>query len=96
MASVICDFKKTESAEKLIRGLRNFFPDTNFAVDGDKITGESSLSHFTYLCDVQQSIVCAALKKDEEIKLDKMAMHAGIIAPCDGSPLGCITIRRAG
>lgn len=94
MAFVVCDFKRTESSEKLIRDLKRFFPDAEFAADGDKITGESSLSHFTYLCGVQQSVVCAELGKAAEIRLDKMAMHAGIIAPCDGSPLGCVRITK--
>lgn len=92
MAFIECDLKRTENADRLIRDLKKFFPDADFKESGSSIKGESSLSRFKEICDEQKTSVCSELLDSGESRLDKMAMHAGIIAPCDEAPLGCVRI----
>ncbi|MEM0372317.1 MAG: hypothetical protein QXO69_00525 [archaeon] len=95
MFKISCDLMRTEDASKLKEMLKNFFPDAEFSANGGEIVGLSSLSHFKELCERQNSMAFAELRRAGKVSLDKMAMHAGVIAPCDEAPLGCVTIKKA-
>jgi len=95
MYLISCDLKLTENPGKLIKDLKNFFPDSEFEILEGKIIGDTDLKFFKSLCEKQQSeLPLKILSENKELKLDKIAMHDKKIEICEDFPLGCVVIKE--
>ena len=95
MHLVECDLKLTEDKKKLTADLKMFFPDADFKEKEDVLSGKTSLKRLKELSEQQgASLIMQLLDKEKIIKLDKVAMHAGIIALDEKGPLGCVAVKE--
>ena len=96
------DVKPTEDSEKLKTSLQKLFPDSELALGGPQLTGNTDLSYFKGLLEKQRirATICSILDANFSagssfIDISKLACEAGKVAVDADFPLGRIRLHVA-